>query len=86
MLENALAAPGGQTASLFRIRASAVQPATPRPPHVAPASLLLRRPDVAAKERLLYAANEQIGAAKADFLPRFYISWAAARNRPILIS
>ncbi len=73
VLENALAALGGQTASLFRIPASAVQPATPRPPHMAPASLLLRRPDVAAKERLLYAANEQIGAAKADFLPRFYI-------------
>ncbi len=73
VLENALAALGGQTASLFTIPASSVQPATPRPPRMAPASLLVRRPDVAAKERLLYAANEQIGAAKADFLPRFYI-------------
>lgn len=73
VLENALAALGGQTASLFRIPVSAAQPATPRVPRMAPASLLVRRPDVAAKERLLNVANEQIGAAKADFLPRFYI-------------
>ncbi|MGO8740207.1 efflux transporter outer membrane subunit [Rhodoblastus sp.] len=73
VLENTLASLSGQTASLFVIPASAVQAATPRPPRAAPASLLLRRPDVTAKERLLYVANEQIGAAKADFLPRFYI-------------
>ncbi|MCI4679390.1 efflux transporter outer membrane subunit [Rhodoblastus acidophilus] len=73
VLENALAAIAGQNASLFKIPPSAVQPATPRPPRAAPASLLLRRPDVAARERLLYATSERIGAAKADFLPRFYI-------------
>ncbi len=73
VLENALAALGGRTASLFRIPVSSAQPATPRLPRMAPASLLVRRPDVAAKERLLNVANEQIGAAKADFLPRFYI-------------
>ena len=72
-LENALAAIAGQNASLFRIAPSANQPATPHPPRAAPASLLVRRPDVAAKERLLYAASERIGAAKADFLPRFLI-------------
>jgi outer membrane protein, multidrug efflux system len=73
VLENALAALGGQTASLFRIGASPLHMAPPRLPRLAPASLLLRRPDVAAKERLLYAASEDVGAAKADFLPRFYI-------------
>ena len=73
VLENTLATLSGQNASLFRIAPSAAQPATPRLPRTAPASLLLRRPDVAAKERLLYAASEQIGAAKADFFPRFYI-------------
>ena len=73
VLENALAVLAGQTASFFKIAAEARQPATPRPPRAAPASLLLRRPDVAANERLLFAASERIGAAKADFLPRFYI-------------
>ena len=73
VLENALAVLSGQTASFFKIAAEARQPATPRPPHAAPAALLLRRPDIAANERLLFAANERIGAAKADFLPRFYI-------------
>jgi NodT family efflux transporter outer membrane factor (OMF) lipoprotein len=73
VLENALAVLGGQTASPVRIGASQHQVATPRLPRMAPASLLLRRPDVAAKERLLYATSEDIGAAKADFLPRFYI-------------
>jgi outer membrane protein, multidrug efflux system len=73
VLENAIAALSGQTASLFRIAPTGVQPATPRMPRAAPASLLVRRPDVAARERLLLAASERIGAAKADFLPRFYI-------------
>jgi outer membrane protein, multidrug efflux system len=74
VLENALAALSGEIASSFRIAPSAAQPAAPRPPRVAPASLLLRRPDVAANERLLFSASERIGAAKADFLPRFYIA------------
>jgi NodT family efflux transporter outer membrane factor (OMF) lipoprotein len=73
VLENALAVLSGETASFFRIAAEARQPATPRAPHAAPAALLVRRPDIAANERLLFAANERIGAAKADFLPRFYI-------------
>ncbi len=73
VLENALAVLAGQTASFFKIATATKQPATPRPPRAAPASLLLRRPDVAANERLLFAASERIGAAKADFLPRFYI-------------
>lgn len=73
VLENALAALAGDVASSFRIAPSAVQPSPPRPPRAAPATLLLRRPDVAARERLLFAASERIGSAKADFLPRFYL-------------
>jgi NodT family efflux transporter outer membrane factor (OMF) lipoprotein len=73
VLEDAVAALAGEEASLVRIKPEAKQPATPHPPRMAPAMLLLRRPDVAANERLLFAANEGIGAAKADFLPRFDI-------------
>jgi hypothetical protein len=71
VIENAVAVLAGETASFLRIKPEARQPETPRLPRVAPAVLLLRRPDVAANERLLFAANENIGAAKADFLPRF---------------
>ncbi len=74
VLEDAVAALVGETASLFRLKPEARQPATPHPPSMAPATLLLRRPDVAANERLLFAANEGIGSAKADFLPRFYLN------------
>jgi NodT family efflux transporter outer membrane factor (OMF) lipoprotein len=73
VLENALAALVGAPASLFRIPPAALQPATPRRPRGAPSELLLRRPDVAAAERLIFAANESIGAAKADFFPRVYL-------------
>ena len=73
VLENAIASFIGENASLFRIRPEGKQPPFPRPPRVAPAVLLLRRPDVAANERLLFAANESIGVAKADFLPRFFL-------------
>ena len=73
VLENALAALVGQPATLFKIAATGVQPAQPRPPRGAPSDLLLRRPDVAAAERLVLVANERIGAAKADFFPRFYL-------------
>jgi outer membrane protein, multidrug efflux system len=73
VLEDALAALVGQTASAFRIPPSGAQPAVPRAPRAAPSDLLLRRPDVAAAERLILVANERIGAAKADFFPRFML-------------
>ncbi len=73
VLEDALAALVGEPASSFKIAPAATQPSMPRPPRAAPSDLLLRRPDVAAAERLILVANERIGAAKADFFPRFYL-------------
>jgi multidrug efflux system outer membrane protein len=72
VLEDLIATLVGQAASSFKLSPASAQPATPRPPHSAPSDLLLRRPDIAAAERLILVANEGIGAAKADFFPRFY--------------
>jgi NodT family efflux transporter outer membrane factor (OMF) lipoprotein len=71
VLENAVATLSGQPASEFRLAARPEKLSLPRLPRSAPSELLQRRPDVAAAERLLFAANQRIGAAKADFFPRF---------------
>ena len=42
-----------------------------------PSDLLLRRPDVRLAERQLAAATANIGVAKADLFPKFYLTGAA---------
>ena len=76
-LEHAIATLVGKPASGFSIPSAPVVVASPRGPVSAPLSLLERRPDIAAAERQVAVANEQIGIAKAAFYPALYLNLSA---------
>lgn len=67
--EHAIAILTGQPPASFHLDPLPLSSQPPAIPVGLPAQLLERRPDIAAAERRVAAANEQIGIAKAAFFP-----------------
>lgn len=80
-LEHAIAVLVGQPPARFAL-APLPQwtPQVPAVPPALPSTLLLRRPDVAAAERRVAQANEQIGIAQAAFFPRLQLTGAVGSS------
>jgi outer membrane protein, multidrug efflux system len=77
-LKNGLAVLLGRAAPAFEIDGRApLKGSLPQIPVGLPSELLLRRPDLAAAENNLKAANARIGVAKAAFFPAISLTGAA---------
>lgn len=67
----------GQQPGTLQMELAAAAPLPSQPPQVPvglPSELLLRRPDVSRAERQLAAATANIGVARSDLFPKFYLT------------
>lgn len=72
--EHALAILLGKAPAEFSLAAKPLTRMNVRPPAGLPSELLERRPDIAAAEHAMAAANERIGAARAAYFPRLNLT------------
>jgi NodT family efflux transporter outer membrane factor (OMF) lipoprotein len=72
--EHAIAILVGKSPAELTIRANPLDATPPAIPPMLPSTLVERRPDVAAAERRVAAANAQIGVAKSAFFPQLNLT------------
>jgi len=84
IFEHAIAVLVGENPSTFAIAPAAWNRTVPEVPGVLPSALIERRPDVAAAERRVAAANQQIGIERAAFFPTIGLSGNLGANSSTL--